>query len=130
MNARQKAKHYKQMYDLCMTRTKIPTVNVCYKRTERLKVVRTFPREIMENPEIAKKIATRDLAFAIAEELEKFVHVTASVDHVTDEYVVEGNIEIVLQETRNDRWWELETCDGCTTPCIMYEKGMRGCRKG
>ena len=95
MNARQKAKHYKQMYDLCMTRTKIPTVNVCYKRTERLKVVRTFPREIMENPEIAKKIATRDLAFAIAEQLERFVDIKTSIDPIVDQYRVEGDIEIV-----------------------------------
>lgn len=115
------------MYELCMTRTKIPAVKVCYKRTEKLKVLRTFPREIMSEPEIAKKLVTKDLAYGIAEELEKFVDIKTSIDPIMNQYVVEGNIEVVLQEIRNNKWWELDTCDACITPYIMYEPKMKAC---
>lgn len=98
MNARQKAKHYKGLYELCRSKTLIPNVKIFNNRTERLKVIRTFPREIMSEPEIAKKLAIKDLAFGIAEELEKFVDIKTYIDPITDQYMVEGDIEIVINE--------------------------------
>lgn len=95
MNNRQKAKHFKRLYEGLLKSPVKYTVNT--QRVERLRFKRKYPSALVacRNELLIKQAVVRDLAFQIAENIEQYVDYTTEYDARFDEYNFTAEINIV-----------------------------------
>lgn len=100
MNARQKAKRYKRMYEELVNKPVEITVKQC--KIDRLRFKRHYPKELFmqENNEYFQHCVVKDIAYSLAESLDKYIEYHTEFRPDTNDYCFVGEIKVV--EARND----------------------------
>lgn len=96
MNARQKAKLYKRKYEELLNMP-MPKLTVTNCNIDTLRFQRLYPAVFVTNSSIDYIAETirKDLAFGIAEQLDKYVDYTTEFDRHTNKYRFEAEIKIL-----------------------------------
>lgn len=96
MNARQKAKYYKRKYENLL---KQPiTFTVEQRKIDTLQFERFYPEALIEqeNSDLMRKIVVRDVAHALADNLDKYVDYRTIYDPHMGVYRFFGKVRVVV----------------------------------
>lgn len=98
MNARQKAKKYKRMYEELVKRP--IEVKVEQHKIERLKMKRYYPTALVmqENSDYFRHCVLRDITFSLAESLDKYMDYYTEFCPDTNKYCFVGEINVVSRK--------------------------------
>ncbi len=94
MNARQKAKYYKQKYEQ-LAGLNVPTLYVEQKKIDTLKFRKLYPSELVIDDDSFMDIIKRDIAKAIVSQMDKYVELKVSYDQYMNMCNVDGRIGVV-----------------------------------
>lgn len=102
MNARQKAKRYKRMYEELVN--KPVKITVEQHKIDRLKFKRAYPRHVVvdENSSYFKEVILKDIALDLVKSLNKYIDYHTEFYPDTNEYCFVGEIKVVKMERSND----------------------------
>lgn len=98
MNARQKAKHYKRMYEELLNRPINPIV--INHKVDTLRFSRLYPRPIItsSDEDITTKILTRDLVNALVDQMDKYVTIKTEFLPFMHQYKFNAVVEVVRRD--------------------------------
>ncbi len=98
MNARQKAKRYKRLYEKLMNRP--VEFKVEQYKIDRLKYIRYYPTALFmqEDNEYFRHCVVKDIAYSLAESLDKYIDYQIEFCPHTNEYRFVGEIKVVESE--------------------------------
>lgn len=93
MNARQKAKHYKRMYEELLNRPINPKVDT-------LRFSRLYPQPIItsSDEDITTKILTRDLVNALVDQMDKYITIKTEFLPFMHQYKFNAVVEVVRRD--------------------------------
>jgi hypothetical protein len=103
MNARQKAKRYKRMYEELVN--KPVKITVEQHKIDRLRFKRVYPRYLVidENSSYFKEVILKDIAFDLVKSLDKYIDYHTEFYLDTNEYCFVGEIKVVEKEVKECR---------------------------
>lgn len=95
MNARQKAKHYKRMYEEFLH--KPLKLNVINHKVDTLRFSRLYPQSIItsSDEDITTKILTRDLVNALVYQMDKYVTIKTEFLPNMHQYKFSAEVKVV-----------------------------------
>lgn len=102
MNARQKAKRYKRLYEELVNRP--VEFKVEQHKIDRLRFARRYPKYLVidENNNYFKEVVLKDIAYSLAESLDKYMDYHTEFCPHTNEYCFVGEIKVVEKEVKNE----------------------------
>lgn len=100
MNARQKAKRYKRMYEELVN--KPVKITVEQHKIDRLRFERRYPRElVMQNYNgYFQHCIIKEIVYSLAEDLDKYIDYRTEFDPVTNMYRFVGEIKVVERSNK------------------------------
>lgn len=98
MNARQKAKHYKRMYEELLN--KPIKVNVINHKVDTLRFSRLYPQPIItsSDEDITTKILTKDLVNSLVVQMDKYVTIKTEFIPFLHQYKFNAVVEVVRRD--------------------------------
>lgn len=101
MNARQKAKRYKRMYEELVN--KPVKITVEQHKIDRLKFKRAYPSYFVvdENSSYFKEVILKDIAFDLVKSLDKYIDYHIEFCPHTNKYYFVGEIKVMVVERSN-----------------------------
>lgn len=98
MNARQKAKHYKRMYEELLN--KPLKLIVITQKIDTLEISRLYPQPIItrSDEDITTKILTRDLVNALVDQMDKYVTIKTEFLPLMNQYKFNAVVEVVRRD--------------------------------
>lgn len=100
MNARQKAKKYKRMYEKLLKQPQPIEVKVGYKKIDTLRFERYYPEPLItqDNIYFLRNYIVKDIAHSLAENLDKYIDYYTEFCPHTNEYRIYGEIKVIEKE--------------------------------
>ena len=103
MNARQKAKRYKRLYEEYTRLTIKPTIVTDRRKVDTLKFSREYPEVLVKNlnsgcDEWIKNAIQRDLCFELLKKFGDYVDTSIDLDTYNGKYIVTGTINILRRD--------------------------------
>jgi len=100
MNARQKAKKYKRMYEELL-KQHVELFKVEQYKIDTVRFERRYPTALVmqDNTDYFRHCVVKDIAYSLAESLDKYIDYRTEFDPDTNMYRMRGEIKIVSQKS-------------------------------